>query len=604
MPGIVGLIAAPGKCNHELGVVVDRMLDAIPLDSSLSAGSLVQEELGVGVGWVSRVGSYSDCQPIWNQAKSVGLIFAGEHFPDRNGSQNCHGPGAASSLLDSHDRDGTEFFERLNGIFSGLLLDLRDRRAILFNDRYGLGRIYYHETPDAFYFASEAKCLLRIFPELRTFDPLGLGEFFSCGCALQNRTLFSGISLLPAASEWTFRPKHDVGKKAYFNTAEWEGQEQLPESDYYARLHETFTRVLPGYVADSRESALSLTGGLDSRMIIAGLSPAAGTLPTYTFGGMYRDCADLKLARRIAKTAQQSHQTITVDEEFFPQFSDLAEESVYLTDGAMDVTGSVELFANRRAREIAPIRITGNYGSEVLRGNVAFKVAPLTSGVFHRDFLPELEHAAEVYSEQRQGSDISFVVNKQMPWHHFARLAIEQSQLTVRSPFIDNELVALAYQAPSGIGVNRALAHRFIADCNAAFAEIPTDRGVAVRPGASVNRFKLFCEEFGPRLEYLFDYGMPQWLARVNRLTKPLHLERYCMGRQKFYHFRMWYRDYLAQFVKDVLLDPSTLARPYLNGANVEKYVTHHLAGRGNYTREIHKLLTSELIERRLLRTN
>ena len=47
-----------------------------------------------------------------------------------------------------------------------------------------------------------------------------------------------------------------------------------------------------------------------------------------------------------------------------------------------------------------------------------------------------------------------------------------------------------------------------------------------------------------------------------------------------------------------MLLDPKTLSRPYLDRAGVERVVLGHLKGNRNYTSEIHKLLTVELIHR------
>ena len=52
----------------------------------------------------------------------------------------------------------------LNGRFQGLLTDRTRRTALLFNDRYGMQRIYYHQGRDTFYFAAEAKALLAVRP--------------------------------------------------------------------------------------------------------------------------------------------------------------------------------------------------------------------------------------------------------------------------------------------------------------------------------------------------------------------------------------------------------------------------------------------------------
>lgn len=606
MPGIFGFISAGNQgTRHRL---VDQMLPATSREPMFTSGSLVEETFGLEVGWVCHRGSYSDCLPVWNSDNSVGLVFVGEHFGDQKetsrlkNNRSCASSGHdASLLLDIYQDSPSKFFEKLNGVFCGVLIDRQSREVVLFNDRYGLGRVYYHENSDGLYFASEAKSLLNVVPDLRSFDPKGLGEYLTCGCVLQNRSLYSGVALLPGASKWTMRHGHPLTKDNYFDTKEWQEQPKLSASEYYAKLHETFLRTLPRYFQGPQKAALSLTGGLDSRMIIAGVSPAEDTLPCYTFGGTYRDCIDLTLARSIARATKQSHQTIIIGDDFISNFAGLAEQSIDASDGAMDVTGSVELYANSIAREIAPVRLTGNYGSEILRGNVAFKVDPLSPSIFQADFVPHLECAAQNFADESDVNGTEFIVSKQMPWHHHARLAIEQSQLTVRSPFIDNETVAVAYQAPVGDSVNKDIAHRFIADCHPTLNQIPTDRGVAGRPGETDSRFKVFRQEFVPRLEYVYDYGMPQWLAKIDRIMRPLHMERLFLGRQKFYHFRIWYRDQLASFVKDILLDPQTLSRPYLSRKGVEKIVTEHTSGRGNFTREIHKLLSIELIERRLI---
>ena len=138
---------------------------------------------------------------------------------------------------------------------------------------------------------------------------------------------------------------------------------------------------------------MSLTGGLDGRMIMAWAHSNRGELPCYTFNGTYRDCADVRIARKVAAACGQSHQTIMVGNQFLAQFPQLAEQCVRITDGAMDVTGAAELYVNRLARQIAPVRLTGNYGSEILRRYVAFRPHALPPEMFSSDFLPQLAGA-------------------------------------------------------------------------------------------------------------------------------------------------------------------------------------------------------------------
>jgi asparagine synthase (glutamine-hydrolysing) len=111
-------------------------------------------------------------------------------------------------------------------------------------------------------------------------------------------------------------------------------------------------------------------------------------------------------------------------------------------------------------------------------------------------------------------------------------------------------------------------------------------------------------QEFTFKAEYAYDMGMPQWLARADHTLALLRLENLFLGRHKFYHFRVYYRDELAHYLQELLLDPRTLGRPYLHGPAVEEMVRGHIGGYRNYTLEIHRLLGIELMQRQLLEQN
>jgi len=532
------------------------------------------------------------------------LLFAGELFGDSSNPQSDGGSGEQDTiqhLIALYERSGPCFLKELNGWFSGLLFDLRQHLAILFNDRYGLGRVYHHQAPGAFFFSSEAKSLLKVLSETRHLDPRGLGEWLSCGCVLQNRTLFRGIELLPPGSVWTFSADGKLTKGRYFDPASWESLPSFAPDEYYARLKETFPRILKRYLSGIRPVGMSLTGGMDGRMIMAWSGRGPGELPCYTFNGPFRDCADVKIARKVARACGQSHQTIAVGEGFFGEFPALAEKTVFVTDGTMDVTGAAEMYLNRLARKIAPVRLTGNYGSEILRSYVAFRPRNLPTDVFSPDCVQQLHHAARTYAAEAGGNRLAFIAFKQVPWHHYARFAVEQSQLTLRSPFLDNDLVALAFQAPAEAAIGLEPSLRLIAEGNPELGRIPTDRGITYQAGRSANRLRRSCQEFLAKAEYAYDYGMPDWLARFDNCVSPLRLERLFLGRQKFCHFRTWYRHQLAQYVQDVLLDSRSCSRPYLNEPALEHMVRIHLRGTANYTLELHKLLSLELLHRTLL---
>ncbi len=604
MPGIAGIF----NRNHPIDrtAAINDMVKSMVHEDTYTSGVVFDENAGLWTGWVSHRGSFSDDMPVWNDKRDICMVFSGEHFGDDLSAQVCVAGKQcsrenASHLMHLYEKEGDRFFTKLNGFFSGVILNLRERKTIVFNDRFGMGRLYVHETPEAFYFASEAKAILKVLPSLRQLDPKGLGEFFAAGYPLQNRTIFSGISLLPPASLVTLSHGAAARRERYFDKSEWENQPSLSSEQYYSELKTTLVRVLPRYFRKNERIAISLTGGLDSRIIMAWLRCAPGTLPCYTHRGIFNENADARVARQVAKTCQQPHRLIKVDEQFLRQFVDLAKRTVYLTDGAMEVSGAAGLYANRVAsREISTIRMTGNYGGEILRGLLGLSPNKVRNPFFDRDFAPFVDEGIATLAAERQGSASSLIAFKQMPWEHYPRFALESSQLTVRSPYTDNELVALSYRRPAGHAVNLRLAARLIIEGNPALAAFPTDRGPLGRTGW-IGRIRQNAQEFTFKADYAYDYGMPHWLVKADRVLSPLHLERLFLGRHKYYHFRYFYRNPLAASVKEILLDARSLARPYLERGSVERMVQAHIEGRGNYTTEIHQLLTMELTQRQLI---
>ena len=193
MPGIVGLVS--GMPREQAEFQLRQMLDSICHESFYVSGTSSNEKLGLYVGWVALRGSFSENMPLHNEHGNITLIFSGEEFPDPDTKNGLKKKGhtfdsKGTSYLVHLAEDDVQFPKCLNGRFHGILSESTRGTATLFNDRYGMQRLYYHEAKDAFYFSAEAKAILRVRPELRELDPKGIAEFVACGCVLEDRTLF------------------------------------------------------------------------------------------------------------------------------------------------------------------------------------------------------------------------------------------------------------------------------------------------------------------------------------------------------------------------------------------------------------------------------
>jgi asparagine synthase (glutamine-hydrolysing) len=538
--------------------------------------------------------------PLCDPSGEAALVFSGEDYSRcatsaskvvRPGVQNDAG------YLLQRCRDDQEFPASLNGRFQGLLADHVRGYALLFNDRYGMHRLYYHESADAFYFAAEAKAILAVCPELRRANARALGDLVSCGCVLENRSLFEGIEVLPPGSAWTFRPGTSVQKSFYFQPREWEEQIPLEHEAYYEELKSVFTRNLPRYFEGRERIGMSLTGGFDTRMVMAWQKCPAGSLPCYTFGSAFRDNRDVIIARKVASACEQPHQVIVAGDDLLGNFAKYAERTVYLTDGCTSVNHAPVHYSNENARAIAPVRMTGNYGDQIILRMRAFKPSRLMPSLFQPDFAPQVNAGVEAYRAATDTHPLTFSAFRQAPWFHYGLAALEHTQLTLRTPYLDNDFVRTNYRAPQSALTNNEVRLRLIAEGKPALRKIATDRASDSSFGMTAALVRAY-QELTFKAEYAYDYGMPPLAARADHLVSWLHLERLFLGRHKYYHFRVWYRDALSKYVREMLLDERTLSRPYWDRRAVESVVDGHLEKGRNYTSEIHTLLTVELIHR------
>ena len=449
------------------------MVQCMLHDPSYSRGTYCAPELGCYLGWTAHAGSYADCNPVVDDRGEVALIFAGEHFAhgDRGGHET------PSCLLKKYMDRGASFVEDINGWFNGVVVDRRSESVLLFNDRFGVSRVYYHQSKGVFTFASEAKAVLSVRPDARSIDPAGLGQFLGFGTVFGERTLFSNVSQLPGGSCWSFDRTATLTKRHYFHPRTWTEQPLLEPEAFYIALRDTVSRIVPTYFRAAPPVGLSLTGGLDTRIVMAGMPSNAGPLKSYTYGGAYRDCFDVGVAREVAATCGKPHQAIPLGDDFFENFSTLAERTVWLTDGGLDLCGYHEIYFSLKAKQFSPIRLTGNYGSEVLRSVSTFKFNAPSDGLFDAAAISSTVEAGKAFAEIRANHPVTFAAFSEIPWNLFGRLAAAQTALTLRSPYMDNELVALMYRAPTHTRETNETSRRLIADLSPKLAAIGTDMG-------------------------------------------------------------------------------------------------------------------------------
>jgi asparagine synthase (glutamine-hydrolysing) len=582
------------------------MVESMLHESCYQSATCEAPEMGVYAAWVAHPGSPGALESGTSAAGALDLVFAGETYHDGGGVSratgfDAHQLGSAGSLLQLYDKLGENCVADVNGLFSGLLIDRRRARAFLFNDRYAIERVHVHEADHGIYFASEAKALLSVLPATRSFDEDGVAEFLTFGCALDNKTLFKGIRTLEGGSLWTFE-NGSCRKCRYFTPAQWEHQPTLSPQDFQSEFQQLFIRSLPRYVRSDLPLGISATGGLDTRMIMACL-PALTTAPIcYTFAGIDGETLDVRIAARLAAECGFEHRTLRLGQDFLSDYATFVDRTVYATDGSCGATGAHEIYLSAHARRLAPVRLTGNYGSEVMRSMSTFRRLGLWPELIEPDFRARVDAAHAV--RKMEEPSVAFAAFREIPWSLFGILAAEKSQLTVRTPFLDNELVALTHRAPVSVRTSSASATDLVAAANPRLASIPTDRAVVAGGRGPGYALKRLIAEVTFKLDYMHkEAPLPGTTKLFHALAALDRAGRLgLLGRHKWLPYRLWFQKEVAPYVTAVLCDSETHRLPFWDRRALATMAREHVSGQRNYVREINAVLTLDAVDRLLVR--
>lgn len=285
MAGIVGLFATRPLAYPERAAVrrAARSLDF----SGVSLQDIREHERLL----VARVHhAHPPARPLATSPRGLSVIFDGTpRMPDAGGADALH------AWLTHLDDEGLDAFRRLDGSFAAVVHDPRAGRVILVADRFNSRPLYYRSDASVLAFASQASLLLGLPGPAPRLDPLAVVQFFAFQAMLDERTFLDGVRALPPAGlldfpdgpspplrYWWWRPPVDDGHSA---------------ATHAERLTEPMVGATRRLIGDGRGLALLLSGGLDSRAVVA-CAPqplAAVTLADF-------DNNEVGLARAIARS--------------------------------------------------------------------------------------------------------------------------------------------------------------------------------------------------------------------------------------------------------------------------------------------------------------
>ena len=109
-----------------------------------------------------------------------------------------------------------------------------------------------------------------------------------------------------------------------------------------------------------------------------------------------------------------------------------------------------------------------------------FKPFPLSPRLVNPDLGQFLNSLAQEWNSNGE-HPVTFTAFREIPQKRFGTPAASRSQVTFRTPYLDNEIVALAYRAPESLRGSLVPAWSLVKGNNQVLSQIPTDMGVVAK---------------------------------------------------------------------------------------------------------------------------
>ena len=622
MCGIAGVVdRRPNSVDEAL---VHRMCDAIVHRGPDDEGLFVKSGVGLGMRRLSIIDLAGGHQPVFNEDKSVWIVFNGEiyNFPELRPELEKRGHRFYTHtdtevIVHLYEEFGADCVQKLRGMFAFALYDERRGKLLLARDRFGKKPLHYALSGDRLLFGSEIKSILTVAPELASIDHEALLEYMYFGYILDPKTAFVPIRKLPAGHLLEFE-KGQIHTWQYWDLPRYGTHEPASEEECLQELETRLAEAVRIRLISDVPLGALLSGGTDSSTVVA-LMARASSQPVKTFSIAFDhdDFNEAHYARLVAKRFGTDHHELVVEPNILETVETLTSS---LEEPFGDSSMLPTYFVSRMARQHVTVALSGDGGDEIFAGYNRYEIN------LRRDVFGGLPRAAGEFYRERiypwlpknmRGRRLSYSMS--LPWHERYVDSVAFLPLFERDiPLLSPEFRRIAQ---NGGNPENAMYRYF----DQAPAEDPVDKLLYVDTKTymvgdiltKVDRMSMATslEVRVPILDHVFAEwvtGLPiKWKLRgkqqkyiLRKLAERVGVPREALYRKK-QGFAMplvhWMRYELKDLIMSALLEPRTLQRGYFDPAGVKRLFDEHFSGRRDHSAGIWRLLMLELWHRNYL---
>ena len=314
-------------------------------------------------------------QPMWNEAKTLAIVFNGEiyNFQELKKELSKKGRKFQSKtdtevILHLYEVYGEECFSKLNGMFAVALYDAREKKLLLARDRAGEKPLYWGVFQGTLVFGSEIKALLKHPLVTQEIDPESFFHYLALEYVPTPKSIFRGIEKLSPATFLIYQ-NNNVQEQRFWSPHFTESSAN--EKENIIALDDALHKSVSSRLVADVPVGIFLSGGIDSSAIAYyAQKNSSQKIKTFSIGFEEKSFDESVFAEDVARHLDTDHHQLRITSQDALQV--IPEIAASLDEPLADASIIPTFLLSRFTRERVKVALGGDGGDELFGGYPTF----------------------------------------------------------------------------------------------------------------------------------------------------------------------------------------------------------------------------------------
>lgn len=353
--------------------VLQKMMDAIAHRGPDSEGKYIDKDIALGFRRLSIIDLSQGHQPLFNEDKSMVLVFNGEIYNYQTLREeliSCGHEFATNTdsevLIHGYEQWGKSLLKKLRGMFAFVIWNKNSNELFGARDFFGIKPMYYASMNGTFMFGSEIKSFLHHPHFEKVLNETALENYLTFQYSPCVETFFRGVYKLLPAHCFTYKDGK-LETERYWDI-NFDADDEPSLDEWVDMISDTFKNSVEAHKIADVEVGSFLSSGVDSSYVAA----VANVDKTFTVGfGEDEKYNEIGYAKEFSKyIGKENISKVITPEEYWGNF---AKIQYHMDEPLADPAAVALYFVCKLASERVKVVLSGEGADEIFGGYNIYK---------------------------------------------------------------------------------------------------------------------------------------------------------------------------------------------------------------------------------------